>query len=1207
MSKLHKGDIKVLYFKPDEAEALEKKGYILDPEKQNTEDITDESLKPYYEKLKHEYFDVKVDDPDVKKVYEHIDPSHENKITYYGDIFKTVKEDGFEYLSVDVGTKFYKGTQYYYKDLLKKNFWVGALRIAKNFANASFGGLMVYKITRPLKLLVLSYENLEKIYDKAPKEIKTLLEIEYGVRVPLERQIHEILAHNPRWKDSLWLYNEHYIEKSDPYRFRFLGAGRDFPFHTWLYENYDFDGTFVPYYISPFGTTHDEEVNLNHKSQAFELDKTDPNYWENWGINLPDPKLFMLNEHYNNYNWRTIRWYNNSEKLSIPKTEGIKLLSFNVKGFSSGNALHDNNKTFHQFLEFLDKISPDIVVVQEFERSYLDKLPKKYHKFSVPNGGGGLCVVVLTINPAVFKFIEFKARMPRNSILVEYRGHDGKTTKIIGTHLDIGERYASRFNMNGYGDFYRKFKSNVRLRSEQLKKLISYSPDIIIGDFNFNPENPELAVMTNAGYVYDETGPSSIYGKKVDFAFYKPSAVAGTDYLLDYYESDHKPLLFDFEKSESVNGVGVGGGGGGVNDNMMHTIHYFTPERRKELIDKGFVLDQEIKDSLAIGKDKSLMDVYEKTKNEYLGRTCETANCVQYAEHISKKPPYVFFADIGKYEKDPDGFTYFVIPPDTKTYKGTKYFYDSFPKTHFWVGCQKLAMDYAEWYGGGLNIYRNKKPMRLLVLNKENLEKIYNEATDTQAKELLQMIYGIGISIEDQTKWICKKNPQWCGKIWLYDEHFGLRDDPKPNQYMPVWGSNLIHDYFYDKYHFDGTFLEYFMSPFREIMDEEISINIGVGKNGENLRDNIEMLKDDPDYWENWGLKLPDAKEFLLNESYPPNIGFKVNDWYRSVIPSKELFVDVGHDIQIMSYNVRFLTSANVLKSKDEILDNLIQLVNLSDANIIFLQELPAEHLERLRQLKQFQVISTMNGGYELLLVALVNLKKGKFTKFDIIKDKKKSVRNSIVLNYIANNKPIRIIGTHLEIGGRYMKNTRFIDYAEFCDVYKRNVATRSEQLKKILSHSPNIVIGDFNFSPDDPELEVMTDAKFKYNETEPTSIHKKKVDYAFYDKSISGKSTLIDYYESDHKPLVFSFKVDSGLNVAGGFNLVNQLAVVKPPFLFMLIISVLIVAIIILLWYWAYKKICDPHHNSQVLDNGSLQTALDGESSMKYLELSPA
>lgn len=380
---------------------------------------------------------------------------------------------------------------------------------------------------------------------------------------------------------------------------------------------------------------------------------------------------------------------------------------------------------------------------------------------------------------------------------------------------------------------------------------------------------------------------------------------------------------------------------------------------------------------------------------------------------------------------------------------------------------------------------------------------------------------------------------------------------------MPVWGSNLIHDYFYKYYDIDGTFLEYFISPFRDICDEEISINIKLSG------DSVSMDKEDPSYWENWGLSLPPDNDFMLNESYPPNIGFKVNNWYQSnnnyTIP--ELAPD---DVRILTYNVRYLTSANILRTENEILSQLISIINKSNSHIIFIQEFPMQKIQELRSLKNHQLIYTQNGGRELLLVALVNLNKSKFTKFDIIKDHRRTIRNSILLNYVHQGIPIKIIGTHLEIGRRYMKNTRFIGYADFYKTYKKNTNTRIDQLKFLTSKNPNILIGDFNFNPADPEMEYIDKLGLTHFDTPTTSIHSKKVDFAFFNPlTIIGKEHPIDYFESDHKPLIFDFNTQKNKK-SGGTRSYQFDTNVSLNFMFNFAIfcSIIIILLVILLYF---------------------------------------
>ena len=110
----------------------------------------------------------------------------------------------------------------------------------------------------------------------------------------------------------------------------------------------------------------------------------------------------------------------------------------------------------------------------------------------------------------------------------------------------------------GYEDFFVKpfdILKNPKAKQQyenNIKRFIHKSGDHItllkiFYDFYMNPDK----------YKYTSDGISSIYGSRVDFAFYDPTKIEGDETLLNYYESDHKPLLFDFDiKPGKVSGGG---------------------------------------------------------------------------------------------------------------------------------------------------------------------------------------------------------------------------------------------------------------------------------------------------------------------------------------------------------------------------------------------------------------------------------------------------------------------------------------------------------------------------------------------------------------------------------------------------------------------------------------------------------------------------
>lgn len=561
----------------DDAEKADLTGhdYILDNDLMVMKSVEDESLRKLYDQLTIDYFGIDADDKNAKIISEHTNTANE-KYDFYADIGKKIEKDGFEFLSLAKNVQFYKGTGYFYSDQIQKNFWVGSKFIAKKFVSYLSGGLLVYKTIEPINLLILNEKNLRKIKNEAPANIQYMIGMQYGVDMDIHTQIKRILQSKPGWK-PMWVRNVVKSQIPNPEKLRMVRIGLDYEFHTWLYQKYGFDGTFLPYFISPFCSTFDEEININHLTGKVIMDKENPNYWENWGVTIPDRSKFILNEQYNNKNFRTVNWYYdlekkiyNNEKLKIPKTDGIKLLSFNVRNFVSGNALNDTDKVFKMFLDFINKTVPNIIIIEEFESQYLNRIPSKYFKFSTLNGGGKTSLLILTDKPCNHTIINSKPyRALRNNILVEYKLPNNKIIKIIGLHLEIGIRYTNTLKMKVYEEFYDSFKKNVQMRSEQLKQVLSYNPDIITGDFNFNPDDPEIDVLIKAGYHFNNTGPTSIYGKKVDFVFTKKH-IKGQDYVLDYYESDHKPILFDFEVLSTT------GGDGGIRINMNILIIIIT-------------------------------------------------------------------------------------------------------------------------------------------------------------------------------------------------------------------------------------------------------------------------------------------------------------------------------------------------------------------------------------------------------------------------------------------------------------------------------------------------------------------------------------------------------------------------------------------------------------------------------------------------------
>ena len=516
---------------------------------------------------------------------------------YFDDLGKYEKRTHpilgeLDFFIIQKGIDLYKGTKYFYDTMPKKHFWVGDKSIAFRFSQMSHGGLNVYKTTDEIVLFVLNRSNLNAVHkhigadhanashtdashnnNMSNSNIKKLMEYVYGSNIPLTEHAKALCKKNPRWCSSIYLYNRHYIERENYIKLTYLRTGLPTDLiHSYIYDTYNFQGTFLPYYITPYEKYgSDEEININVKNcKAVVFDETNPLYWKNWGLKLPAPSKFMLDESYPNKNFLSVDWYFRKENINIPPNKhGIRLLSYNVKNFSCANALENPDFVIARLFDLIKTIKPNIIVIEEFSSEYFHKFPPQYkHKFQVFNGGGKTTIAAFTDHSAIFTKLPHRDLTERNSILINYKG-----VKIIATHLEIGKRYTTgTFSFISNAAFAENYKYNLEARTKQINKLFEHTPDLIVGDFNFNQDDAEIDIFKKAGYTYSTEPITSIYGSKVDYSFASPK-VRGEETVLDYYRSDHRPLVYDFNLVNRQSGEKRGGAGGNAGIDVELSIY----------------------------------------------------------------------------------------------------------------------------------------------------------------------------------------------------------------------------------------------------------------------------------------------------------------------------------------------------------------------------------------------------------------------------------------------------------------------------------------------------------------------------------------------------------------------------------------------------------------------------------------------------------
>ena len=519
---------------------------------ENKDKISDELMKVYTRK--QQTYATKCDnefckqyDKNMKKMLKEEDLA----VKFFDDIGKYEKikhpELGeLDFLVLPAGTKMYKGVHYFYDTLPSDHFWVGAKSIAMSYTFINHGGLNVYKPDNELKLFVLNKDNMKKIYDKCESpEMQGFLKLVYSCGITLMEHLEQYRLRNKFRIDTVPIFNKHRTVREKCERFEYIHTTKPTRIiHTYLYDKYKFQGTFLPYYMTAYESYGlNEEINLNIKECPFiKLDETDPLYWKNWGITVPPIKEFVLNESYNNRGGIALDWYYKPVNTDIQEKEmyKIRILSYNVRNFASANVLDYKRKTFDNFMKLVEKINPNIIILQDFDPEYYVHMPNKYKK-QAPNGKAGSTLAVFTDHPSFFEVIKFRGINERDSIMINY-----KYIKILATNLEVGKDY-----WNGYHYFYRPsafskvYESNYKMREEQIKELLALTPDIVVGDMNFTPEDDEMKLFEAAEYSCEKELSTTIYGAKMDFVF-SNKKIKGREYVLDYYKSDHKPLVYDF-------------------------------------------------------------------------------------------------------------------------------------------------------------------------------------------------------------------------------------------------------------------------------------------------------------------------------------------------------------------------------------------------------------------------------------------------------------------------------------------------------------------------------------------------------------------------------------------------------------------------------------------------------------------------------------
>jgi hypothetical protein len=465
---------------------------------------------------------------------------------------------------------------------------------------------------------------------------------------------------------------------------------------------------------------------------------------------------------------------------------------------------------------------------------------------------------------------------------------------------------------------------------------------------------------------------------------------------------------------------------------------------------------------------------------------------------------------------------------------------------------------------GGIHSFKITKEIIMIDYFSENNIKKFIELIDQLIDDKIiknKLIYmlkintGYGIGFNEQLQhYINGKPKNW--NIDLYTNkkikssflYCNTEDNTLNPQYCKHLDSlrHILFDYILSNFkNIDGIIYKKIKSNFivGGIYDEEVLLK------GNTFLKKLEFDINDQICWVNYNLKnnlnfndinfkfeLFKLNNLLVAHNKQPNEYFNLFNFYKN--NNLKYYKLNKNKKYILSYNLHYFNNLSFYINVKDNIKNILNFVKhyKNNIEICFFQEVSFENIVDYNYFilemakigfKYFN--KALNGGrylyiycftkdkynYDIINTSTVLSKNNKnsICDFDVYPDysKLEIIRNHILLYY----KSMKICSVHLNIGYRLKKddskNTKIIHF---------NSLIRTNELSKLIKYKPNMIIGDFNFTPNSNENNfLLKNNYYLLNNSDENSTPYNRVDNIYYNKNIKLDNFLVKCNYSDHLP----------------------------------------------------------------------------------------